>query len=288
MGLPQPFEFGKRLQDGQDLDGALATPIWSTTRPLTATVGGTRVTSTRIVESIANVHTVGAIGASVTLPVALPGKVMLVYNNSAVDMKVFADDPSTIDGVSGDTGITQQAYTAVLYGAQELRKWTSAVLALYTAPVRDFLSAYSTQTQINTDFGTTQIMTFDQTIAASGISVQSGSQILVSRTGTYNIQFSAQLDKTDSGADSVEIWLRKNGANEVWSNTWLQMDGNNAKLVAAWNWLVPLNAGDFVELAWWSADTALRLFARPAQAAVPGVSPALPAIPSVILTVTGV
>lgn len=288
MGLPQPFEFGKRLQDGQDLDGALANPIWSTTRALTATVGGTRTTSTKIVESVANVATVGAIGAGVTLPVAVPGKVMLVYNNSATDMKVFADDPSTIDGVSGNTGITQQALTVTMYVAQGLRAWTSTKLALYTAPVRDFLSVYSTQTQINTDFGTTQIMTFDQTVAASGISLQSGSQLQVSHTGVYNLQFSAQLDKTDSGLDSAEIWLRKNGTNVDWSNTWLELSGNNAKAVAAWNWVLPLNAGDYLELAWWSADIDLRLYARTAQAAVPGVSPAQPGIPSVIASIQGI
>lgn len=287
MTFPQPFEFGKRLQDGQDLDGALANPIWSLTQPLTATVGGTRTTSTKIVEAIANVKTVGAIGAGVTLPVAYPGKVMLVYNNSAVDMTVFAES-STIDGVSGDTGITQQAYTAVLYGAQELRKWTSAVLALYTAPVRDFLSVYSTQMQTNSDFGTTQIMTFDQTVAASGISVVGGSKLTVSRTGTYNLQFSAQLDKTDSGLDAAEIWLQVNGQNLDWSNTWVELTGNNAKVVAAWNWILPLNAGDYVEIAWWSADLNLRLFSRVAAAAVPGVSPALPAIPSVIATMQGI
>lgn len=288
MGLPQPFDFGKRLADGLALDQALGAPIWSTTAPLTAMVGGTRVTSTKVLGTIANVATVGAIGAGVTLPVAAPGKVVLVYNNSATDMTVFADDPSTVDGVSGDIGVTQQAATVTMYVAQELRKWTSAVLALAVAPVRDFLSVYSTDTQVNTDFGTTLIMTFNQTVAASGISVVGGTQLTVSRTGIYNIQFSAQLDKTDSGADSAEIWLRVNGDNLPWSNTWVELTKNDAKVAAAWNWMIPLNAGDYVELAWWSADTALRLYARAEQAAVPGVSPAQPAIPSVICTITGV
>lgn len=288
MTFPQPFDFGKRLADGLALDQALATPVWSVSRPLSATVGGTRLTSTKITESVANVGTVGAIGAGVTLPTAIPGKVMLVYNNSAIDMRVFADDPSTIDGVSGDIGIVQQSLTVSVYVAQGLRAWASTNLANYSAPVRDFLSVYSTQVQTNSDFGTTQIMTFDQTVAASGISVVSGSEITVSRTGVYNIQFSAQLDKTDSGVDSAEIWLRVNGQNLAWSNTWVDLPKNDAKLAAAWNWVIPLNAGDYVELAWWSADVDMRLYERAAQAAVPGVSPARPAIPSVILTVQGI
>lgn len=288
MTFPQPFDFGKRLIDGQDLDGALANPIWSYTRPLTATVGGTRATSTKIVETVANVATVSAPGASLTLPVALPGKVMLVFNNGTNDLRVFADDPSTIDGVSGNTGVLIAASTMTLFVAQELRKWTYTTLALYTAPVRSYLSAYSDATQVNTDHHAAQIMTFNNVVTSSGISIVSGSQITVANTGVFNVQFSAQLDKTDSGRDAIEIWLRKNGTDEPWSNTWVEADGNNAKVVAAWNWVLPLTAGDNVELVWWSADVDMRLFAMAAQTAVPGTSPARPAIPSVILTVTGV
>lgn len=288
MTFPQPFDFGKRLQDGQSLDEVFANPVWSYSKPLTATVGGTRATSTKIVEAIANVATVGAVGAGVTLPVAIPGKVMLVFNNSATDLRIYADDPSTIDGVSGDTGVLVAASSLTMFVAQSLRHWTYTTLALYTAPVRDYLSVYSTALQANADNTARQIVTFDQTVAASGISVVGGSKITVTRTGIYNIQFSAQIDKTDSGRDFVEIWLMKNGNDEPWSNTNVEADNNNAKVVAAWNFVVPLNAGDYVELAWWSADADLRFFSQIAQAAVPGVSPARPAIPSVILTVTGV
>lgn len=287
MSFPQPLLPGKRLQDGLTLDELLANPVWSATRPLTALAGGTRTTSPKIVETVVNVASAAA-GAGITLPVAIPGKMLMICNNTVNSVRVFADDPSSIDGVSGNTGVLIAAQSLTLFVAQELRKWTYTTLALYTAPVRDYLSAYDTTTQTNGDATARQIMTFDTTDASNGIAIAGGSKITVSNTGLYNIQFSAQLDKTDSGRDAIEIWLVKNGNNLPWTNTWVEADGNNAKVVAAWNWVIPLNAGDFVEIAWWSADSTMRLFARPEAAAVPGVSPARPAIPSVILSVVGV
>lgn len=291
MSFPQPFPFGSRLIDGLGLDQALATPVWGTTQALSATVGGTRATSTKIVESIANVATVGALGAGVTLPVALPGKVMLVYNNSITDLRVFADGNSSIDGVSGDVGILQRGTSACMFVAQELRKWSYSFLPVASSAASDYISAYDTTIQPTSPPATAaneQIMTFNTVDSSLGISIVGGSQITVTRSGIYNLQFSAQFDKTDSGQDTFEVWLKKNGQPLDWSNTTSDSNNNNAKVVAAWNFVLPLDAGDFVELAWWSSDVAMRLFARAAQAAVPGVSPARPAIPSVIVTMTGV
>lgn len=285
MTFPQPLLFGERLRDGQTLDELLATPVWSYSKPLTALVGGTRATSPKITEAVVNVATVGAVGAGVTLPVALPGKVVLICNNTTTDLRVFADGSSTLNGVSGDTGVLQPGPSVALYIAQALRQWVTAKIP--TAPtLLSYGSFYSDQIQPNTDNTARQIMTLNNTVAASpGISIVGGSQITVANTGVYNLQFSAQMDKTDSGTDNVDIWLMVNGQNLPDSNTSLTMTNNNTKLVAAWNFVLPLNAGDYMQLAWFSADAAMRIFAQAAQPAVPGVSPALPAIPSLIVTV---
>jgi hypothetical protein len=285
MTFPQPFDFGKRLNDGQTLDEVIGNPIWSYSKPLSATVGGTRATSTKIVETIANVATVGASGAGVTLPVALPGKVVLVCNNTTTDLRVFSDGSSTINGTGGDTGVLQPGPSVAFYIAQSLRQWVTAKIPT-AATLLHYGSFYSDQIQTNTDNTARQIMTLNKTVATSpGISIVGGSQITVAYDGVYNVQFSAQLDKTDSGTDNVDIWLMVNGQNVPDSNTSLTMTNNNTKLVAAWNFVLPLNAGDFVQLAWYSADADMRIFAQAAQAAVPGVSPQLPAIPSLIVTV---
>lgn len=136
---------------------------------------------------------------------------------------------------------------------------------------------YSTQTQTN--LAAANPMTIDVTQISSNVSVVSGSRITFANSGNrYNIQFSAQLDKTDSGQDNAEIWLSKNGVDEPWSNTSVDVDNNNGRVVAAWNFVVEPSAGDYYELMWYSADPDLRLYAQ--------VVASRPAIPSLIVTVT--
>lgn len=139
---------------------------------------------------------------------------------------------------------------------------------------------YSTVTQTNPSASATNVMTFNQTSSSSGVSIVSSSQLTVTYAGYYNVAFSAQLDKTDAGDDTVEIFLIHNGNQEAWSNTKVDLTKNNAKSVAAWNWIVQLAAGDYVQIGWYSADLDLRLYAESAA-----TSPARPAIPSVIATV---
>jgi hypothetical protein len=105
------------------------------------------------------------------------------------------------------------------------------------------------------------------------------SRIFVDRPNVYNVQFSAQLDKTAGGVGLVWIWLRKNGVNVSDSAGQIRIQGNNAEILAAWNYVIQLNAGDYIELMWEVDDTSVILLADAASAVHPS-------IPSVILTVT--
>ena len=125
-------------------------------------------------------------------------------------------------------------------------------------------------------------MTFDTTDISSGVSIVSGSQITLTNAGTYNIQFSAQVDRVSgSGTDVVYIWLKKNGANVTNSAGAVTISGAAAaaKVIAAWNYVVDAAANDNYELVWQSADANIQLIAAAASGNIP-------AIPSVILTVT--
>jgi len=106
------------------------------------------------------------------------------------------------------------------------------------------------------------------------------SQIKVLNAGVYNIQFSAQVDKTDGGKDTIDIWFLKNGANIPDSNSIYTMEGNPDKLIAVLNFMLELNANDYIQIAWHSSD--LNMFLHHDVA---GVSPTRPATPSVIITV---
>jgi hypothetical protein len=145
---------------------------------------------------------------------------------------------------------------------------------------KHYISAYSTALQTNTGNGTASIpMIFETTADANSLSIVNNTRITPTRSGKYNIQFSVQLDKTDSGSDDVEIWIAVNGTAVPNSNTHLTLPTNNAKSVAAWNWIVALQSNQYAEIYWYSLDTAMRLFAQGAQ-----TNPTRPGIPSTIVT----
>lgn len=129
-------------------------------------------------------------------------------------------------------------------------------------------------TSIQTNATTYNKMTFNSGVSSNLVSITNGSEINIPIKGIYNIQFSAQIDKTDAGEDDIEIWIRKNGNDESWSNTRLTLPKNNTKVVAAWNWMVDASAGDYYEIVWNSADANMRIYAEaspPAQVAIPSI-----------------
>ena len=142
-------------------------------------------------------------------------------------------------------------------------------------------SFYDTTTQTNVA-STARSMSLNTTDITNGVSVSGSTNpfntyIKVENAGVYNIQFSAQVDKTDSGTDEIWIWIRKNGSNLTDTATSVQLQGNEAHYVAAWNFFVNAAAGDYFQLMWYSPDANVRLHAEAAFGVVPG-------IPSLIVT----
>ena len=142
-------------------------------------------------------------------------------------------------------------------------------------------SFYSTQTQTNVA-GTARSMSLNITDITNGVSISGSTNpfntyIKTQNAGVYDIQFSAQVDKTDSGTDEIWIWLRKNGTDISDSATSVQLTGNGAHYVAAWNFFVNSAANDYFQLMWYSPDANVRLHAETVFGVVPG-------IPSLIVT----
>ena len=110
------------------------------------------------------------------------------------------------------------------------------------------------------------------------------SRVMCPASGVYNFQFSLQLQSSTASTKKVVIWARINGTNVANSATDITIAGNNSQQVAAWNFMLALNAGDYFELIWAVDDTNVSLYHEVAQ-----TSPyAHPAIPSVIMTVSQV
>lgn len=141
-------------------------------------------------------------------------------------------------------------------------------------------SFYDTTTQTAAAINTAYAMTFNTVDLSSGVTRGTPtSRIYVDTLNVYNVQFSAQVDKTAGGVGLVWVWLRKNGVNVPDSAGQIRVQGNNAEILAAWNYVIELNAGDYIELMWEVDDTSVILLAEVASAVHPSV-------PSVILTVT--
>ena len=140
---------------------------------------------------------------------------------------------------------------------------------------------WSTSDQTNAGATSVNYMTVNNSDPSNN-QIQIGatsSQIKVLNAGVYNIQFSAQFDKTDGGKDDVSVWFLKNGVNIPDSNSIFSLEGNNDKLIAALNLMVSLDINDYIEIAWASADLDMSLHFDAA-----GVSPTRPQTPSVIIT----
>ena len=172
-------------------------------------------------------------------------------------------------GVSGSVHVSQSLYTGDLYvgGKKQFNVGT-------------FLSNVSQSGSANVS----QSMNFETTDISSGVSIVSNSRITLANSGTYNIQFSAQIDRVSgSGTDTVHIWLKKNDTNVTATAGAVTISGaaSAAKTIAAWNYVVDAVANDYYELCWESTDNRIQLINQAAGGNIPST-------PSIILTVTQV
>lgn len=132
------------------------------------------------------------------------------------------------------------------------------------------------------------VMTFTATDIADGITLASGSQLTVPNDGIYNLQFSAQLKNVENAQHDVTIWFRVNGSDVPNSATQVTVPARKSAGifgygVASWNIFLDMNAGDYAQIVWLPEIVTLTLEALPSS-----VSPAYPAIPSVIATMNQV
>lgn len=128
---------------------------------------------------------------------------------------------------------------------------------------------------INTPYG----VKYNTVDIANGHSIVNDTRVVAANSGLYNYQFSLQLSSSSSSQKQVYIWARKNGVDIANSATRKTISGNGYYDVAAWNFVVSMNANDYFELMWAVDDIGVRIDAPPATAFCP-------AAPSAILTVT--
>jgi hypothetical protein len=192
-----------------------------------------------------------------------------------------------LDATQAELAATQTELGLSQQTAFDPTNLQSSIQALEVAPAYTpqlprlrYGSFYDTTDQTAAVINTAYAMTFNSTDLSKGVTIGTPtSRVYVDTHNIYNIQFSAQFVNTAGGTHNVWVWLRKNGTDVANSATTLRLQGNNAEAVAAWNFLLDMNAGDYFELMWEVSDLAVSLYADVASAVHP-------AIPSIILTVT--
>jgi hypothetical protein len=138
------------------------------------------------------------------------------------------------------------------------------------------------QTAANTT--TAYAVTLNTTDYSNGVYLSNSSRLNVRNYGVYNIQFSIQFKNTTNDAQDVDIWFRKNGTNIDGSNSRFSLParkstGDPSHLIAAMNYFLEMNAGDYVEIMWRVTDVGVSLEHFPTS-----TTPDRPSVPSAIIT----
>lgn len=191
-----------------------------------------------------------------------------------------------------DQKISAMPSAATLTGAELIPLVQSGANVKVTLDVlRDFDNTYggfsdSTDQTGSVSAGT--VMTFNTVDVSDGITLVSSSRITVPNTGKYSLQFSSQFKNTNNAQEDVTVWLRINGVDLANSATQYTIPQRKSASifgygVASLTFLLDLTANDYVEILWIPSNTTVTLEQLPAS-----VTPAYPAIPSVIATVVQV
>lgn len=129
-----------------------------------------------------------------------------------------------------------------------------------------------------------------QTVVSTAITGTLASKIVVTQDGLYNFQFSVQLINTTNDVQNFVLWFRKNGVDVPASASDFgiaqrKSTGTSSRTIAALNFFLELQANDYVELMWHVSDPGVSIEHFAAKTAGP-TNPNIPAVPSVILTVS--
>jgi hypothetical protein len=246
----------------------------------TATAVGTSAgNATQITYVYTNVNS-AAVGTGVRLPQTEAGATVIVKNSTANPITVYPYDANSSINNAGFGTISPDC--SGMFFAVSNSLWEELQGFGRAVPILHFGAFSDTTTQTAASIDTAYGMVFNTTDSSNGVSIGSPTSRLVADfQGVYNVQFSAQLDKTSGGAGNIYIWLRKNGTNVPNTATTIAIQGTAARTVAAWNFIIQLEPTQYVELMWATDDTSVRILAASATSV-------WPAIPSVIATLTQV
>lgn len=184
---------------------------------------------------------------------------------------------------------------ALLIGS-ELIKYTGKTATTFTGITRGQYSSsasshtagvYVSEAQPVPSATTALTVSFTATDASNEIAIDSvdNTKIVHSIAGYYNIQFSIQLVSFDNSIDDVTLWFRQNGTDVAYSAGYVSVPAIHGGVpgfaIVSWNIVLPMAAGDYIQLLMSSTTGNSVALTYP-----PAIAPVRPASPSIILTST--
>jgi hypothetical protein len=138
----------------------------------------------------------------------------------------------------------------------------------------------SNQTQVVLGANTDTPITHNETYIASQTAIDPAnpSRIVVSVSGVYKFSFSIQLDKAGAGVSLCDFWIKKNGTNVPSSGCRAVVAGNNGETFPYCEYLIQMEAGQYIEVYILSPDITMSAAAFVAAGTVP-------AVPSIITNI---
>lgn len=188
---------------------------------------------------------------------------------------------------SATTPLTGAELVPLVQGGVNVKSTISGIAQYNNSNFSNY-GAFSSSVDQTGSISAGTAMTFNSTDITDGVTLVSNTRLTVPVNGTYNVQFSAQLENIENSQHDATIWFRVNGTDVTNSATQITVPARKSAnvygyAVASWNIFLDLTAGQYVEIIWLPTVATLTLQHIPA-----GVSPVYPAIPSVIATVSQV
>lgn len=154
------------------------------------------------------------------------------------------------------------------------------ILVRPTIPIGLDYGAFDSMTsQTLATANTATPITLQDTLLANGISIGTpASRIVTTQAGFYQIDMSVQFTSSNAASKTMYFWISKNGTDVPNTTRVYTLKANGDQRNLSATYLLPLLAGDYLELKWAATDTGVNLNATTGLAFAPDV-------PSVLLSV---
>ena len=160
---------------------------------------------------------------------------------------------------------------------QAITNWSWPIIGLPVHNNTPYGSFYDTTASV-TSTTTEKVIALGTTADSYGVSIVGGTKITFKYAGVYNIQFSAQVYQSSNGNPAISFWIKKNGVKVDATAGQVDLSNQNHYSLPAWNYVIKLNAGDYIEF-WWNSSSTVALVTTAAGTYAP-------AAPAMIATAT--